>query len=206
MRPSLHEQLATLTNPTIRAGVFRGDDEEQSGTNVASHIEFTLGDVEEGFRQADEIVEHETHTAAVHQGYIEPHSATAQWHPDGHITVWSSSQGHFMVRDQTATILGLPVSRVTAIPMEIGGGFGGKTIVYLEPVAAVLSRDSGGVPVKLTMSRTEVFEGTGPTSGTHIKVKLGATKDGCITAVSSSLIYEGQGPSLALPCLRASAA
>ena len=188
--PILHDQLATLTNPTIRAGAFRGDDDAEDGTNVASHIDFRLGDVEEGFRQADTIVEHETHTAAVHQGYIEPHSATAQWHPDGHITVWSSSQGHFMVRDQTATILGLPVSRVTAIPMEIGGGFGGKTIVYLEPVAAILSRESGGAPVKLTMNRTEVFEGTGPTSGSHIKVKLGATKDGHITAVESSLIYE----------------
>ena len=188
--PVLHDQLATLTNPTIRAGAFRGDDEAEADTNVASQIEFNLGDLEEGFRQADAIVEHEAHTAAVHQGYIEPHSATAQWHPDGHITIWSSSQGHFMVRDQTAAILGLPVSRVTAIPMEIGGGFGGKTIVYLEPVAAILSRDSGGAPVKITMNRTDVFLGTGPTSGTHIKVKLGASKDGRITAVDATLIYE----------------
>ena len=188
--PILHDQLATLTNPTIRAGAFRGDEDDGGLTNVASHIEFTLGDPDEGFKQADAVVEHETHTAAVHQGYIEPHAATAQWHPDGHITVWSSSQGHFAVRDQTATILGLPVSQVTAIPMEIGGGFGGKTLVYLEPVCAVLSRKSGGAPVKLTMNRTEVFEGTGPTSGTHIKVKLGATKDGKITAVSSSMVYE----------------
>ena len=188
--PILHDQLATLTNPTIRAGAFRGDEDDGGLTNVASHIEFTLGDPDEAFKQADAVVEHETHTAAVHQGYIEPHAATAQWHPDGHITVWSSSQGHFAVRDQTATILGLPVSQVTAIPMEIGGGFGGKTLVYLEPVCAVLSRKSGGAPVKLTMNRTEVFEGTGPTSGTHIKVKLGGTKDGKITAVSSTLVYE----------------
>ncbi|MBI4340111.1 MAG: molybdopterin-dependent oxidoreductase, partial [Chloroflexi bacterium] len=88
------------------------------------------------------------------------------------------------------TILGVPVSKVKAIPMEIGGGFGGKLVVYLEPVAALLSRASGGHPVKLTMNRTEVFESTGPTSGTHIKVKLGATKDGRLIAAEAHLVYE----------------
>ena len=106
------------------------------------------------------------------------------------MTIWSSSQGQFAVRDQTATILNIPVSRAKAIPLEIGGGFGGKTSVYLEPVAALLSRKSGGHAVKVTMSRAEVFEGTGPTSGTHIQVKLGATKEGHLIAAEAHLIYE----------------
>ena len=105
----------------------------------------------------------EFETEAVHQGYIEPHAATAQWSTDGYVTIWCSSQGHFSVRDHTSNILGLPVSRVKVIPMEIGGGFGGKGQggVYLEPLAAKLSQISGQ-PVKIVMSRTEVFVGTGP--------------------------------------------
>src|SRR5215475_5284811 len=79
------------------------------------------------------------------------------WNSDGSLTIWSSSQGHFTVRDQTARLMNIPVSKVKAIPMEIGGGFGGKTLVYVEPVAAALARETGR-PVKVTMSRTEVFE------------------------------------------------
>ncbi|MBI4198142.1 MAG: xanthine dehydrogenase family protein, partial [Chloroflexi bacterium] len=185
--PILHEGTNTLAGPEARPPSGAAP---AKPTNIANRLEFKLGDVAEGFKQADVIVERETHTKAVHQGYIEPHSATAQWHADGNITIWSSSQGQFMVRDQTSTVLGIPVSRVKAIPMEIGGGFGGKLVVYLEPVAALLSRASGGQPVKLTMSRTEVFEGTGPTSGTHITVKLGATKEGRLVAAETHLVYE----------------
>ena len=131
------------------------------------------------------------HTRPVHQGYIEPHSATAQWNADDSVTIWASSQGHFALRDHTSTILGLPVSRVKVIPMEIGGGFGGKGQggCYLEPVAAALARKSGQ-PVKITMGRAEVFQGTGPTSGTHIKVKMGVTNSGKITAAEAHLVFE----------------
>ena len=186
--PVLHERLLTMSSPTFRGGGY-GDVEQ--GTNIANHFEFRMGDVEEGFREADVIVEREFHTKAVHQGYIEPHSATALWNPDGNVTVWCSTQQLFAFRDHTAKILGLPVSRVKVIPMEIGGGFGGKGMggVYLEPVAAVLSRKTGQ-PVKLAMTRAEVFEGSGPTASTHIQVKMGATKEGRITAAEAHLIYE----------------
>jgi CO/xanthine dehydrogenase Mo-binding subunit len=185
----LHERLATLANPNLRPGGFLNDDDANLGSNLANRFEFRLGDVEQGFRDADVIVEKETHSAAVHQGYIEPHTATAMWHSDGSLTLWSSSQGHFNVRDQTARLLNVPISKVKAIPLEIGGGFGGKTLVYVEPVAAALARKAGR-PVKVTMSRTEVFEATGPTSGTHIRVKLGATKEGRLVAAEAHLIYE----------------
>ena len=188
--PILHEKLLTTSSPAFRAGGYR-DEEAGEGTNVASHFEFALGDVEKGFQEAAVVVEREFHTRPVHQGYIEPHSATARWNTDGSVTVWASSQGHFALRDHTTHMLGLPVSKVTIIPMEIGGGFGGKGMggCYLEPVAAALSRKTGQ-PVKLTMSRTEVFLGTGPTSASHIKVRMGATKDGRITAAEGELIYE----------------
>ena len=188
--PILHEKLKTQTGGGMRAGGYRGDDEEGELSNLASQFEFRLGDPEKGFQEAEVIVERETHTVAVHQGYIEPQAATAQWDADGFITIWSSSQGQFAMRDQTATILNVPVSKAKAYPMEIGGGFGGKTIVYLEPVAALLSKKSGGHPVKLAMTRAEVFEGTGPTSGTHIRVKLGATRQGRLVAAEAHLVYE----------------
>jgi xanthine dehydrogenase molybdenum-binding subunit len=187
--PVLHEQLATISNPALRAGGYKNDDDSTPASNVSNHFEFRLGDVEQGFRDADVIVEKETHTSPVHQGYIEPHTATAHWGSDGRLTIWSSSQGQFAVREMTARFLGVPVSQVKAIPMEIGGGFGGKTIVYVEPVAAALARKAGR-PVKVTMSRTEVLEASGPTSGTHIRVKLGATKAGKLVAGEAHLIYE----------------
>ena len=186
--PILHERLLTMHSPTFRAG---GWGEGERHTNVANRFEFALGDVEAGFEQADVVVEREFRTEAVHQGYIEPHAATAHWDSDGYVTVWCSSQGHFGVRDHTSSILGLPVSRVKVIPMEIGGGFGGKgqSGVYIEPLAAKLSQKSGQ-PVKIVMSRYEVFVGTGPTSGTLIKTKMGATRDGQIVAAEAHLIYE----------------
>ena len=186
--PVLHERLVTLANPDMRQGGY-GD--RDSGSNVSNRFEFRLGDPEEGFREADVVVERVFHTRPVHQGYIEPHSATALWGADDLVTIWASSQGHFALRDHTAAILGAGVSQLKIIPMEIGGGFGGKGQggCYLEPVAAVLSRKSGQ-PVKITMTRTEVFEGTGPTSASHIRVKLGATKDGRLVAADCELVYE----------------
>ena len=157
--------------------------------NVASHSQLALGDMEKGFEEADVIVERELRTKTVHQGYIEPHAATAWWTPDGKITVWCSSQGHFPVRERIAAVLKIPSSRIKVIPMEIGGGFGGKTTIYLEAVATVLSRKSGH-PVKMAMSRTEVMEASGPTAGSYMKVKMGATNGGRLTAAQADLRFE----------------
>ncbi len=187
--PVLHERLANLSNPGVRVGGYRDDDDTEKSTNIANHFVFEIGDIEQGFREATTIVEREFRTASVHQGYIEPHNATAHWSPDGNLTIWCSTQGHFAVREQTALVLGIPISKVKVVPMEIGGGFGGKTLVYMEPVAAILAKKSGH-PIKLTMSRTEVFEGTGPTSGSYMRMKMGVDKDGKITAAEGMLAYE----------------
>ena len=139
--------------------------------------------------QADVIVEREFTTASVHQGYIEPHNATAHWRADGQINLWTSTQGAFVVRANTADALRVDVSDVRVTPMEIGGGFGGKVSFYLEPVAALLSRKSGA-PVKVLMSRTEVFEGSGPAPGSWMRVKMGASSAGKITAAEIELAFE----------------
>ena len=158
-------------------------------SNIATHIRHEVGDVKEGFAAADLVVEREFKTATVHQGYIEPHNATALWNVDGQVTIWTSTQGAFTAREALATVLDLPVSQIKVVPMEIGGGFGGKIPIYLEPMAALLSLKTGQ-PVKLIMPRSDIFQSTGPTSGTYIKVKMGATKEGKITAAEAYLAYE----------------
>ena len=182
MRPD-----APLLHPGLHTEEFGACSERPS--NVAKHIQFQMGDPEKGFGEATAVVEREFHTATVHQGYIEPHNATALWNPDGTLTVWCSTQGAFTVRAQVAELLQVPVGRVRVVPMEIGGGFGGKIRVYLEPVAALLSRKAGR-PVKVTMNRAEVFAGTGPTPGSYIRVKMGADKSGRLTAAEAYLAYE----------------
>ena len=157
--------------------------------NVASHSRLEIGDLDEGFEQADIVIEREFRTKTVHQGYIEPHSATAWWTPQDRITVWGSSQGHFQIRDLTAAVVGVPFSTIKVVPMEIGGGFGGKTTIYLEPIAVALSKKTGQ-PVKVTMNRIEVMEATGPTSGSYMKVKMGVTNDGRMTAAHADLRFE----------------
>ena len=158
-------------------------------SNLADHFQHKLGDTDQGFAEADEIVEHEFNAQTVHQGYIEPQNSTAFWNTDGRLHIWCSTQGAFPVRDQVSKLLDLPVSQVKVTPMEIGGGFGGKIPSYLDTVTALLSKKTGH-PVKMVMSRQDVFEGTGPTSGSYVKVRIGAKRDGKITAAQAFLAYE----------------
>jgi len=157
-------------------------------TNIASHARIEKGDLDAGFAAADVVVEREFTTSQFHQGYIEPQNGTAFWNRDGQITVWTSTQGSFSVRAQCATLLGVPESRIKVVPLEIGGGFGGKLNVYLEPVAALLSKKTGR-PVKMWMTRADVLRATGPTSATHDRVKIGAKRDGTITAAQVDLAF-----------------
>ena len=176
---------------TTKTMSYRFDPGTDTGqkSNVAGRTEMRLGDVEAGFKQADVIVEREFNTNWVHQGYIEAQNATVLWNNDDTIQVWNSSQGTFNQRQLMAEILKHPVSKIRITPQEIGGGFGGKIPVYLEVPAAVLSRKSGR-PVKMMMNRTEVFEGTGPASGSQMVCKMGATKDGKIVAAYAELVFE----------------
>jgi CO/xanthine dehydrogenase Mo-binding subunit len=154
---------------------------EGKPSNITGKLELKKGDISEGFKNAEIVIERTFTTRPVHQGYIEPHACLVSVSADGKTTIWSSSQGQFMVRAMTAYLAGIPQSDIRAIPAEIGGGFGGKTIVYLEPLATLLAKKSGR-PVKMVMTREEVMRATGPTSGAKCAVKIGATKDGKIVA------------------------
>ncbi len=178
--------------PILHDDLFTKEFEKQTKTNsnVAEHFQHKMGDVNKGFSQADVTVERTFDTATVHQGYIEPHNVKALWNDDDRIHVWTSTQGAFTVRAAVSEALAVPVSQVKVTPMEIGGGFGGKINVYEDPVAALLSKKVGHKPVKMVMSRAEVFEGTGPTPGSHMTVKIGATNDGKIVAAEAELSME----------------
>ena len=177
--------------PVLHDFLFTGGvtPKPETPSNIANHLEFKIGDLDAGFAAADVTVERTFRTKPVHQGYIEPHACLVSVAMDGQATIWSSSQGHFMVRNATAKLTGMAVADIHAIPMEIGGGFGGKTIVYLEPLAMILARKSGAA-VKMMMSREEVFRATGPTSGSYNTVKIGATKKGKITAASAVFRFQ----------------
>ncbi len=177
---------APLLHPEM---VARGIDPEDARPNTASRVAHERGDLDVGFANADVIIERSFTTQAVHQGYIEPHAAVADVTRDGRAELWCSSQGHFAIRSMSTTVLGWELSDVKVTPAEIGGGFGGKTTIYLEPLSLLLSQRSGR-PVRMVMDRNEVFTASGPTSGSNIRVKLGATAAGALTAADIMLEYE----------------
>jgi CO/xanthine dehydrogenase Mo-binding subunit len=158
-------------------------------SNISKRVEFKIGDIEAGFAAADEIVEASFKTAPVHQGYIEPQSCLARFDADGQAELWAANQGHFIVRTFTVRLLGMKTGDLRVHPAELGGAFGGKTVVYVEPVALALSRKAGH-PVKIMMSREEVFKATGPTSGASMTIKIGVTRDGKIVAADGLFKYQ----------------
>jgi CO/xanthine dehydrogenase Mo-binding subunit len=169
--PILHEHLRT-------EGV---EPKPTTASNVAKRMNFSKGDVDAAFKGAEVIVERSYRTQPVHQGYIEPHACLASATEDGQVQLWSSTQGHFQVRGFCSRLLGIETSQIRVTPTEIGGGFGGKTVVYLDPLAVRLSQKTGK-PVKMVMSREEVFRASGPAPGGSMKVRIGAKRDGTIVA------------------------
>jgi CO/xanthine dehydrogenase Mo-binding subunit len=177
--PVLHDDMFTQ-------GV---EPKPEKPSNIAKKVGFKKGDSAAGFRLADVVIERRYTTQPVHQAYLEPHACVVSVGADGASTIWASSQGQFMIRAYCAKLLGMDMAQIRVMPAEIGGGFGGKTVVYLEPVALALSKKAGR-PVKIVMSREEVFRGTGPTSGGTIEVKLGAKYDGTITGAELVLKFQ----------------
>ncbi len=175
--------------PILLPGLRNKEEGPDKQTNVATHLQFKRGDIAEGFKGADYVIEREFKTAMVHQGYIEPHNAVGIYNADGHATIYCSTQGSFVVRSLSAAVLGMPEGNIKVVPAEIGGGFGGKTTIYLEPLSVLLSQKTGH-PVKLTMNRAEVLRATGPTSGSTIRCKMGCTKDGKLVAAQIWMAYE----------------
>ncbi|MGH6959333.1 MAG: xanthine dehydrogenase family protein molybdopterin-binding subunit, partial [Dongiaceae bacterium] len=178
--------------PVLHPDMFTANLEPapKKASNIAARHEFGHGDPEEGFKQADVVLARSFRTEATHQGYIEPHACLASVGPDGQGELWVCTQGHYMIRNTCAALLGMEVSKLRVTASEIGGGFGGKTTVFIEPVALALSRKANK-PVKVVMSREEVFRASGPTSSSSIDVKIGVKKDGRITGALAEIRFQG---------------
>jgi len=149
--------------------------------NIVNNAELKVGDVERGFQDSDQIFEGRYEVAMAHQGYIEPHVAIAKVDPDGKINVWTTTQGQFTIRNSLAEALQTSHGRIRLIGTEIGGGFGGKNTLVLEPPAVLLSRKTGK-PVKFIMDREEDFLSTTPRRPCVLEVKTGVKRDGTLVA------------------------
>jgi len=176
--PILHEHVRTK-------GV-KGADQP---TNVIERLDLAMGDADAGFKEADVIVEHEYDTKPMHQGYIEPQGCVATCTEDGQIELWCCTQAPWVFRDRLSNILKIEAAKIRVQQSEMGGGFGGKTGFYGEPVAIQLARKAKR-PVKIALTRNEVFRATGPVSGTKSRIKMGCKKDGTITAAEAELAFQ----------------
>ena len=179
--PILHDYQYTLGS----------DPKSSKPSNVFRVASSERGDLSKGFAEAEIIVEREFRSQPVHQGYIEPQALVATAAADGSVDLWTTTQGHFVIRGYCARLLNMDMSSIRVTASEIGGGFGGKNNLYSEPVAIRLSQKTGR-PVRFVMTRSEVFRATGPASGTYSHLRIGAKKDGTIVAAEAT-IYNQAG-------------
>ncbi|MBI2847181.1 MAG: molybdopterin-dependent oxidoreductase, partial [Chloroflexi bacterium] len=179
---------APLLHPDLYTQEVMGETDE-TPSNIASVIKYERGNIEAGFAEAEVVMQNTFRTQMVHQGYLEPVAAVAAVDTDGNVTVWTSSQGYFTVKNQLSVLLGIPSNKIRVIPMEIGGGFGGKLWPWVDGICILLSKTTGR-PVKIVLSRDEVLRATGPGSPSAITIKMGATRSGALTALEATLIYD----------------
>lgn len=154
--------------------------------NLLKHIKVRKGDMQQGFAQADIVLEHTFHTAITEHAFIEPECSIARLTPEGRVEVYVGSQIPYADRNQIARVLGWPEEQVRVRGMMIGGGFGGKEDIAGQIHAALLAQATGR-PVKLLFDRHESMLVHPKRHATQIRVKMGARKDGCLTAVETEL-------------------
>jgi CO/xanthine dehydrogenase Mo-binding subunit len=192
-------------SPHIREKQFEVDDSEAAmhnsdaavqaeanddlqAPNISNRVNYTRGDVAAGFAAADAVVEMTFESQTVHQGYLEPQVCLVDIDPLGDLTVYTSTQAAFYCRTRVADTCGIDVQRVNVVPMPVGGGFGGK-FVLIEPMVAAAAL-AAQRPVLLRYSRMDDFMAGNPAPDCRISVKLGATKEGEITALQSYLLFD----------------
>src|SRR5262245_24010274 len=157
--------------------------------NVAQQAKLGRGDVAKGFAESDVIVEKTYRVPMVHQGYLEPHAVLAQWDTNGQLTLYSSTQGSFNTRSEVAEVLHIEENRIKVVPVECGGGFGGKIRALCEPITAVLARVTKR-PVRYVMTRREELDAGMPAPQVIIKLKTGAKRDGTLMALDGETSIE----------------
>src|SRR5439155_17370755 len=156
--------------------------------NVTGVANLKRGEVDADLKRADIVVRQSYRFAAAHHSFMEPHVAVVRPEPDGGLTIWSPTQGPFIVRDEIASLTGLPHHKVRVVPMPVGGGFGGK-IVLLEPLLALIALRVGR-PVRPALARSHEFVVGHPAPAAHFELELGARRDGTMTALRARFTYD----------------
>ena len=182
---------APLIYPAIKPKGF--DATVLAPRNAGGRTMIERGDVAAAFASATAVGAIKTVIDTAHQGYIEPHACVAEADASGFVTLWVSTQGAFQTEIQTAVLLGLSQSKIKVIPLEVGGAFGGKITVHVEPIAARLSQLCGR-PVRIVISREEVMSGgSGPAAAARIDVRIGADAEGKFTAIEGRYVFDSGG-------------
>lgn len=184
--PTIHEDLDSYEATLVPLGRRDG---RPAPPNLLNRSRIQRGDVEKAFAQADLVVEARYRTQVVHPACLEPHACVAQVSPQGKVTVWTSTQGPFIIRNAIAHALSLPLSRVRVIGTVVGGGFGGKSSPFIEPMSVLLAQRTGR-PVKIVLSRQEDFTGTSARHAAIIDLKTGITRDGQLLAVKGRVVFD----------------
>ena len=186
-------------SPLVYATVFNKNipGKENTPTNVFLSWETLRGDTEKAFKEADMVLENAYRTQTLHQGHLELRAAVADVDLNGKLTVWTDNQGIFKARELIAQYVKLPFNMIKVMPAEVGGAFGGKEHQQLSPLAALLALKTHR-PVKMVMTREEVFKATRPCAAAAFKIKMGVKKDGRLTAIQADIIYD-YGVSTGMP-------
>ncbi len=189
--------------PLVYTTVFNKNvpGKENIPTNVFLSWETLKGDVDKAFQEADIILENTYRTQTMHQGHLELRASVADVDLNGKLTVWTDNQGIFKARELIAEYLKLPYHRVKVMPAEVGGAFGGKEHQQLAPLAALLALKCRR-PVKMVMTREEVFKATRPAAASVFKMKMGVKKDGSLIAIQTDIIFD-YGVSTGMPGMNA---
>ncbi len=159
-------------------------------SNIANNFRLKKGDPDGAFAGCDRVVENEFYVPQVQHVPMETHSSIAHYRPDGSIQIWTSAQSPFAVRDLLSAALGISHARIRVIVPTVGGGFGGKAGIHLEPLVTVLSKAAGYRPVKITATRTEEFKTLPCRQGLHARIKTGVTNAGRILAEEIEYVWD----------------
>ncbi len=160
------------------------------GTNIANLTRLRKGDVEQGFAESAWLIEREYTNPSVQHVPMETHVAIAEWKAGDNINIWSSAQSPFTVRNLFCHTFGLPLNKVRVMVPHVGGGFGGKAGIHLEPLVACLSRKAGGRPVKFQATREEEFSLLPCRSALTYRIKTGVAADGKIIAQKMTMYWD----------------
>ncbi|HET9924958.1 MAG TPA: xanthine dehydrogenase family protein molybdopterin-binding subunit [Methylomirabilota bacterium] len=157
--------------------------------NISQQARLTRGDPAKGFAESDHVLEKTYRVPMVHQGYLEAHAVLAEWDRNGLLTLWASTQGSFNTRSEVADVLGIPENQIRVIPVECGGGFGGKIRALCEPITAVLAQVTKR-PVRYVMTRREELQAGMPAPQVIIKLKTGVKRDGTLMALDAETVID----------------